>query len=306
MKTAIKIICTLLLVVALVILLLLISAANTSFVPNNYTETVETGGMIEAVYLKKGKYEVSYFEADVNEDFKKYEVYYPTELTTNDKQYPVVVFVNGTGVVGSKYSALFEHLASWGFIVIGNEEKESWDGRASDKSVQFLIEQNENKDGLFYQKVDVAHIGISGHSQGGVGVFNAITEQGHSTLYKTAVALSPTHEEQAKTLKWSYDLTKIEIPIMMIAGTKGDFETKLVLPFDKMCTMYDKIESTKVMMRKTGYEHGEILYVADGYVTAWFMWQLQGDDQASNAFLGEQPEFLTNALYQDQKVDVFE
>lgn len=42
-----------------------------------------------------------------------------------------------------------------------------------------------------------------------------------------------------------------------------------------MISMYDKISSKKVMMRRVGVEHGQMLYSADGYVTAWFMWQLQ-------------------------------
>ena len=40
------------------------------------------------------------------------------------------------------------------------------------------------------------------------------------------------------------------------------------------------------------------------YVTAWFMWQLQGDTDAAKAFTGESPELLTNPLYQDQKIDL--
>lgn len=35
-------------------------------------------------------------------------------------------------------------------------------------------------------------------------------------------------------LQWNYDLSKITIPIMMITGTKGDFETKLEIPIEKM------------------------------------------------------------------------
>lgn len=63
-----------------------------------------------------------------------------------------MVFTNGTGVAGSKYVALFEHLASWGFVVIGNEEPETWNGISSDKSIGYLLEQNEKSDSRFYQK----------------------------------------------------------------------------------------------------------------------------------------------------------
>lgn len=70
----------------------------------------------------------------------------------------------------------------------------------------------------------------------------------------------------------------------MLAGTEGDFETQAVIPIEKMLAMYNKISSSKVMMRRIGAEHGQMLYFADGYVTAWFMWQLQGDEEAAKAF----------------------
>ncbi len=293
-------------VVAVVILLigLLVWKSKEHMVTLDYVDTVQTGGEIEAKYLKKGSYEVSYFEEKTDDSLKLQEVYYPKELETTDKKYPTVVFANGTGVAGSKYKALFEHLASWGFVVIGNEEPESWNGKSSDKSIGYLLQENKTEGSKFYQKIDVDNIGITGHSQGGVGVFNAITECSNANVYKTAVALSPTHEEQAASTKWHYDLTAIKIPIMMLAGTKGDFETKMVIPIEKMKSMYGKIPTDKVMARKTGYEHGEMLYVADGYVTAWLMWQLQNDTEAAKVFTGDNPEIMNNKLYQDQNVDI--
>lgn len=55
------------------------------------------------------------------------------------------------------------------------------------------------------------------------------------------------------------------------------------------------------MARRKDADHGDMLYFADGYVTAWFMWQLQGDSEAAKAFVGDNAEILSNELYQDQK-----
>ncbi len=306
MKKVIKIIGIIILIPILLIALLFIKAAFTPMVPNDYEKTVKTGGDIEAKYISHGKYEVSYYEKKTDEKFKKYEVYYPKELENKNKKYPVVVFVNGTGVKGSKYKALFKHLSSWGFIVLGNEEEESWNGIASEKSLAFILQENENKDSIFYNKVDIDNIGVSGHSQGGAGVFTTISEHEHSNMYKAAVALSPANEELAESLEWHYDASKTNIPIMIIAGTTGEFEIETVIPFEKLESLYSHINSKKLMMRKTGMEHGQTLYAADGYVTAWFMWQLQGDEEASKAFVGDNPEILENKLYQDQKTDLGE
>jgi len=37
------------------------------------------------------------------------------------------------------------------------------------------IEENENEDSVFYHRLDLENIGISGHSQGGPAVFNMAT-----------------------------------------------------------------------------------------------------------------------------------
>ena len=64
---------------------------------------------------------------------------------------------------------------------------------------------------------------------------------------------------------------------------------------------YDNITAdvVKVLVRRNDADHGEMLYFADGYVTAWFMYWLQEDVQAYSAFFGENAEIRSNTLYQD-------
>jgi len=304
MKKVLKTIGIIILVILALIVLLFIKAALTPAAPENYTETVKTGGEIEKHYLSNGNYSVGYYEQNTDEKFEKYEIWYPVDLKDTKASFPVIVVLNGTGVKASKYKEQFQHFASWGFIVIGTEEVESWNAAAADKSLAFILSQNEDQESLFYQKIDVDNVGVVGHSQGGAGVFNAITEMEHSSVYKTAVSVSPTHEEMAVALGWHYDLTKISVPIFMVAGSKGDFEMNAVIPDEAMQSMYDKIAAPKVMARKRNMEHGEMLYSADGYITAWFMWQLQDDEAAAKAFVGDDAEILENKLYREQRVQL--
>ena len=292
-----------LLAVIILVAAFFIKAARTPAVPRNYIETVKTGGDIEEKYLKNGMYKTAYTEVGALQDYKKYEIYYPEELTSTDKKYPVIVVSNGTGVKGSKARAMFEHFASWGFIVIGNEEEYSWNGFASDMSLNYLLKCNHDGESIFYQKIDTDNIGSLGHSQGGVGAINAVTEAKHAAKYRTVVAESPANPELGAGLEWDYDISKVNIPIFMVAGTKGDFEMKTVIPSEKLPEMYAQITAPKAMARKKDCEHGEMLYSADGYVTAWFMWQLQGDKEAAGAFIGDKPELMNNELYQEQRIE---
>lgn len=304
MKKVLKIIGIMILIPIVLIIGLFVLLSFVPAVPKNYTKKVKTGGSIEEKYLRMGEYNVKSTKSKATELTKYYYVYYPEELESSNKKYPVVVVLNGTGVLPKKYKALFKHFASWGFIVVGNDDPSTGFGKSSDETIDYIKKANEDKDSVLYGKIDIDHIGITGHSQGGAGVFTSISIMEHKDAYKTAVALSPTHEETALAFGWNYDLTKVSIPTLIIAGTQGDFETQAVIPIEKMIDMYEKIPSSKVMMRRIGAEHGQMLYAADGYVTAWFMWQLQDDKEAKKAFIGDSPEIMQNKLYQDQKIDL--
>ena len=302
MKKVLKVIGSIILVIIVLICGLMFWLSTRPSAPKNYTKSVETGGEIEARYMQKGAYTVKHFTVDADEALQKHLVYYPADLESTDKKYPVIFSLNGTGVAGSKYTSVFEHFASWGFIVLGNEDPSTGFGTTADKMYDFLAAQNSDAGSPLYNKVDFDNIGLIGHSQGGAGVFSALSIVETSDKYKTGVALSPTHEETAHALTWMYDLEKVSVPVLMLAGTETEFETQAVIPIDKMNAMFDKLPSeTKVMARRVGADHGKMLYSANGYANAWFMWQLQGDEEAAKAFIGNNPEIMTNPLYQDQR-----
>lgn len=277
----------------------LIYLSHIPAVPRNYTQTVQTGGSIEAKYMANGSYEVSSCEQSALQGFGKYLIYYPVELEHTDKAWPVVVIANGSGCRASKYPALFRHLASWGFLVIGTEEEYDWNGFSSEMCVRHLIRLNEmetfdDKENPFRGKIDLERVGITGHSQGGIGVINAITTQDHRDIFKAAVSLSPTNKELAYNLEWDFDAAKITVPILMMSGDNDWVATK-----EQLESIYDDIPAKKCMARRTDTEHGPMLYAGDGYVTAWFLYWLQDDEYAGGAFFGEQAELSENPLWQD-------
>ena len=307
MKKVIKVIGIVVLIIIVMIAGFLFLASKAPAAPKNYSKEVETGGVIEEKYMQIGTYEVKSFTAEADEALQKHLVYYPAELESSDKKYPVIFSLNGTGIAGSKYTSVFEHFASWGFIVLGNEDPSTGFGTTADKMYDFLVSQNADVGSPLYNKIDFDNIGLIGHSQGGAGVFSALSIIETSDKYKTGIALSPTHEEMAHAFTWMYDLGKISVPVLMLAGTETDFETQSVIPIDKMNAMFDKLSAEKkIMARRVGTDHGKMLYSVNGYANAWFMWQLMGDQDAAQAFIGEEAELLKNKLYQDQRIDLEE
>lgn len=285
----------------------------------HYWKYAQTGGDIEAKYTAFGSYEVAYNEFDSeNEAYKKYEVWYPSDMKDTEKTYPLVIMANGTGVKASQYKEVFKHLASWGFIVVGNEDENSRTGASSAATLDFILSLNEDESSDFYSKVNIENIGIAGHSQGGVGAINAVTEQENGEAYKAIFVASTTSpywgQDDVFGSEWRYDLSKINIPCFMVAGTgsadAGTAEDISKTEGQGICPLWAMQENywslpdsiTKVMARKIGKDHGDMLRQADGYMTAWFMWLLKGDEEAAKAFIGETPELLNNSLYQDVRI----
>ena len=309
MKKFVKVVLILILVIIIIVVVTLKVLSNRPAAPSNYQQTTQTGGEIEAKYLANGPYEVSVKEEETLLDFGKFWIYYPSKLTETDKKYPVIVICNGSGTPLSKYPTVAEHYASWGFIVIGTEEMNSWNAFGAEMSIRYLERMNENQkiedtESIFYQKVDFDNVGIVGHSQGGVGVINAITDTKHKDIYKTAVSLSPTNKTLAHNLFWDYDAFLVSVPILLISGEGGGDDW--VVTGEQLIEIYEDIPSNKVAARRKSTPHNEVLYKPDGYITAWFMYYLQGDEEAGKAFFGDNPEISANELYQDVIINVNE
>lgn len=307
MKRVLKVIGITVVVIIAIVLIILKIAGSRPAAPADYQQSVQTGGEIEAKYMANGPYEVSMREEAVLQEFGKYVVYYPSALETSTEKYPVIVLCNGSGTPVSKYSAAAKHYASWGFIVIGTEENYSWNAFGAEMSLRYLERWNDNEKiedtvSPFYQKVDFDRVGVVGHLQGGVGVMNAVTNTEHKYLYKAGVSLSPTNKELAHNLLWDYNAALVDIPMMLISGEGGGDDW--VVTGEQLQAIYDDIASDKLMARRLNTAHNEVLYSADGYVVAWFMWLLQGDEEAAKAFVGDAPEIMENPMYQNQQANL--
>ncbi len=122
MKIAKAIFVVVAVIVVLVIVGFMALSAYLSYRGDNYFKFVKTDKPIEAKYTAMGTHKVSYVEFDAENDaYKKFGIWYPSDMKESSDTYPVVIMANGTGITASKYKAVFNHLASWGFIVVGND-----------------------------------------------------------------------------------------------------------------------------------------------------------------------------------------
>lgn len=305
----------LLTVVALLTILLCIGkykeykALNTPVYPDNYYEGYAevAGGLLEAKYTGKGSYEVeSITVPSDNMSIKNIRIFYPSEFRTGDKKYPLVLFVNGSQSPAKIYLPVLERLASWGFIVVGNDDPQTGKGDTASITLDYVLNESEIKG-----RVDTDNMGITGYSQGGAGAINAVTKHDNGKLYKALFTGSAAYPLLAQNMGWGYNPADISIPYFMTAstGTSDDSGADLddaknfagVAPLQSLIEIYDGMpqETDKIRARVANAEHTDMIYRTDGYMTAWFLYYLQGNDEARKALFGESAEILSNPNWQD-------
>ncbi len=279
---------------------------NDPRLPENYEEAVQTGGELERKYLSKGSCSVEQIAVKTgNKAAKNIYICYPAELKTSGKQYPLVMVVNGSQTPARTYLPYFERLASWGFIVVGNDDPQPGTGETASFTLDYVLRESELR-----ESVDQSNMGVVGYSQGGAGAINAVTKFENSKLYSTLFTGSAAYPMLAMSMGWTYDPADIAVSYFMTASTgasddmgkpDSNAEYNGVSPLQALKEVYHALPDslTKVRARCVNAEHGDMQLRTDGYMTAWMLWQLQGDEDAAKVFIGEDAEILSNPLWQD-------
>ena len=273
-----------------------------------YYLSFKSDAPLEMKYSQPGDYTTAYTEfSSDNESIGKIRVWYPADLETGDMAWPMIIVVNASGTPAAFYEPFFPRLASWGFIVVGNEDGQTGNGETASLTLDFML--NMPVDSVLSGKIDYDSMGIIGYSQGGAGAICAVTNYENGAQYKAMFTGSAAYPTLAKNMGWEYDVSKVTIPYFMAAGTGksddsgNDPETSYggVSPLSAQIANYNSIsdEVQKVRARAVGAEHEQMLARSDGYMTAWMLYQLTGDEEVGSVFLGENAEILRNANWQD-------
>ncbi len=146
-------------------------------------------GPVEARYLLPGPWPVGeqYGFGCCDSTGAAYDVWYPANLRERDVRHPIITWGNGTAAVPRQYAYLLRHLASWGFVVIATENRKTGSGADIAGAARYLVGRAADPGSIFHDRLDTAAIGAVGHSQGAIGVLNAMIASGGSI--RTAVPI---------------------------------------------------------------------------------------------------------------------
>lgn len=168
-------------------------------------------------------------------------------ITSNNDKYSIVIASHGAGPMIQQYTALWEELASHGYVIIGinhtymaavtrfpdgciinslmsSKKKEGreaakiWKKQQADvaiKDIKFVLDTltqpNQESSWQMYNKLDLERIGICGHSWGGSLAMRICSEDNR---IKVGIALDATARDQ-------YALTPFTTPFLVLLGGKS-------------------------------------------------------------------------------------
>ncbi len=208
-------------------------------------------------------------------------LYYPADIATSNRQHPVLVWGNGTGATPDQYDVQLRHLASWGFVVAAANTTQAGSGEEMLAGARFLVAEDQRAGSIFEGRIDEAHIGAAGHSQGGGGAIAA----GADPLVDTVVPIMPGPQGQVGALHG---------PAFYVAG-----QYDYVVPSFFVRSRYaGTTQVPAVFGELKGSDHffpGETRARAIGAVTAWFRFWLMGDENARSVFFGASSGMSTDA-----------
>lgn len=317
MKKVMKIIgivllCIVVLVVVLIVVNMIKTAINNKrvWIPDDYYTVFESDSALEKKYAGLGEYEVKELEFESeNKAIDKIRVWYPNEA--KNRQYPVIVIVNASNTAALNLKPVYARLASWGFVVVGNDDRQTGTGETASETLDYVLNLNKDENSELFGKIDEEQIGCVGYSQGGAGAINAVTKFENSDKFTALFTGSASYALLSKNMGWGYDVSQINIPYFMTAGTGNtddnggsihdDKNLAGIAPLASLVENYDGITADvfKLRARVTGAEHQDMLHLTDGYMTAWMLYHLQGDTEAASVFVGENADILTNKGWQD-------
>ncbi|MFD4220606.1 alpha/beta hydrolase family protein [Streptomyces griseus] len=199
-------------------------------------------------------------------------LYYPRDIADSDRRHPVIVWGNGTGGVPLVYRELLLHWAGQGFIVAAANTPLSNLGISMRAGIDLLTGRNADPGSVFFDRVDLEHIGASGHSQGGA----AAIVVGADPRIDAILPIQPGPLA---------NINAVHVPALLLAGQQDSIVfPALVRGFyhaaDHIPALYGELR---------GADHFTVVGDPGPFAaptTAWFRAHLMGDQETRAQFFG--------------------
>jgi uncharacterized protein YciI len=210
---------------------------------------------------------------------------------------PIIAWGNGACTNSPwEHVNFLSEVSSHGFLVIaiGPMPQEGQRGSGSSKSSQLIdainwaIAQNSDKTSPYYNKIDITKIAVSGMSCGGLQTLETAPDPRVTTavICNSGILGSPGSGMAGMPNLTKDHLLKLHTPTLYILGGETD------IAYGNGMDDFKRINHVPVFVANFNVGHGGTYSKPHGgefatVATAWYKWQLKGDNEAGKMFTGD-------------------
>jgi hypothetical protein len=266
------------------------------------SRTIEDGGT--------GPYKAMMFSEN---SLATHTVFRPKDLSgfNGKNKLPIIAWGNGACANSPwEHVNFLSEVASYGFLVIaiGPMPQEGERGRGTSTSSQltdainWAIAQNKDKASPYYNRIDTTKIAVSGMSCGGLQTLETAPDQRVTTAVICNSGILPTPSSGMAGMPGltKDHLAKLHTPTLYILGGEKD------IAYNNGMDDFKRINHVPVFVANMDVGHGGTYGQPHGgefakVATAWYQWQLKGDNEAAKQFTGNSPGLSKNPNWKIEK-----
>lgn len=240
-------------------------------------------------------------------------VFHPKDLSVFDNAHKLPVIAWGNGACANspwEHVNYLSEIASHGFLVVasGTMPQTDYDkgsGRSTAAqlidAIDWAIAQNRDPKSPYYGKIDETKISVSGMSCGGLQALEVASDTRVTTVVicNSGIFSTPGNGRSNMPNLTKENLKQIHSPTLYMLGGETD------IAYANGMDDYARINHVPIVMANMDVGHGGTYGEPHGgefakVATAWFKWQLKGDNDAGKLFTNE-PGLAANELWRVEK-----
>lgn len=226
-------------------------------------------------------------------------VFRPQELDGFGGEHKLPILAWGNGACANspwEHVNFLSEVASHGFLVVAIGPMSEEGERSSEKStssqlldaIDWAIAQNADPQSPYFGRVDTAHVAVSGMSCGGLQALEVAPDPRISTVgvFNSGILPGPGSGMPGMPALSKEQLTKLHSPTLYLLGGESD------IAYENGMDDFRRIDHVPVFVANMDVGHGGTYQEPHGgefarVATAWYKWQLKGDEEAGRLFTGE-------------------
>ncbi|HNW49803.1 MAG TPA: hypothetical protein PKH79_01890 [Prolixibacteraceae bacterium] len=242
-------------------------------------------------------------------------IFRPKDLSVFGKKNKLPIIAWGNGACANspwEHINFLSEVSSYGFLVIAigpmPEEGQRGGGRSTSSqmidAINWAIAQNSDKASPYYDKLDVTKIAVSGMSCGGLQTLETAPDPRITTaiICNSGIIGDGGGMPGMPGLKKDH-LEKLHTPTLYLLGGEKD------IAYNNGMDDFKRINHVPVFVANMDVGHGGTYSQPHGgefakVATAWYQWQLKGDNEAGKMFTGNPCGLTSSPVWKVEKKNI--